>query len=76
MSHARPRLGRHSLVLAIAMLLALGTAAPAAMAGGTVTFDGDYVVYTSSDNLNHILQFRASETGDDIYDNVPFTDWP
>jgi Ca2+-binding RTX toxin-like protein len=60
-------------MLAIAMLLALCVAAPAAMAS-TVTFDGDYVVFTSGDNDPHTVQFRLDSTGtkDEIYDTENF----
>jgi Ca2+-binding RTX toxin-like protein len=61
MSHKRPRLGRHSLVLAIAMLVALGAYAPAAVAG-TVSFDGATLVFTGGDNLDHEVQVRFDES--------------
>jgi Ca2+-binding RTX toxin-like protein len=77
MSHARPRLGRHSFVLAMAILLALGAAAPAAMAG-SVSYDGATLVYTAGDNGDHIVQFRLDSTGfnDEIYDNEDFESFP
>ena len=54
MSHARPRLGRYSLVLAIAMLLVGAVSAHAT----TVNIDSGTLVVTGGDNLNHELQFR------------------
>jgi Ca2+-binding RTX toxin-like protein len=76
MSHARLRLGRHSLVLAIAMV-AVGIWAPAAVAG-TITYDGDTVVFTGGDNLNHEVQFRFNATtgADEIIDIQSITSAP
>ena len=56
MSHTRPRLGRHALVLAIAMLLVVPVGAQAT----TVSFDGDTLVVTGGDNADHEIQFRLS----------------
>lgn len=72
MSYARPKLGRHSLALAIAMVMALGAAAPAAMAG-TVSFDGDTLVFTAVDNLDHDLRVWFIGGNDEIIDSQPFT---
>lgn len=76
MSHARPRLGLHSLVLAIA-ILAIGIWAPTAVAG-TITYDGDTVVFTGGDNLDHQVQFRFnSSTGaDEIIDTQAIASAP
>src|SRR5688572_1274357 len=71
MSHTRPRLGRHALVLAIAMLLLVPVGAQAT----TVSFDGDTLVITGDDNANHEIQLRLDEaTGrDHILDNQSIT---
>ena len=47
MSHARPRLGRYSLVLAITMLLVSAVSAHAT----TVNIDSGTLVVTGGDNL-------------------------
>jgi len=74
MSHARPRLGRHSLVLAIAMLLV----GPAAANAATVSFNGDQLIVTGVDGASHKLQFRlkvvASVAYDEILDNQGIVD--
>jgi len=71
MPHARPRLARHSLVLAVAFLLVGAASANAT----TVSFDGDTLVVIGGDNSSHEIQFRfnASTSGDDILDNQPIT---
>ena len=64
MSHARPRLGRHSLVLAIVMLLVGATGANAET---IVTFSGVGAERTATvnaaDGLSHELQFRITSDG-------------
>jgi Ca2+-binding RTX toxin-like protein len=74
MSHARPRLGRNSFVLAIAMLL-VGTASAQAT---TVSYSGDTLVVTGGDNTRHVVQFRYDDaTGrDNILDNQTITAAP
>jgi Ca2+-binding RTX toxin-like protein len=75
MSHARPRIGRRSLVLAVVMVL-VGAASASAT---TVTFTGAGVdrtaTVTGGDNLRHELQFRITTDGlsDEIYDVQPIT---
>jgi len=66
MSHARPRLGRHSLVLAIVMLLVGAASAHAT----TVDIDSGTLVVTGEDNLNHEVQFRfdAGASADEVLD--------
>ncbi len=64
MSHARPRLGRYSLVLAITMLLVSAVSAHAT----TVNIDSGTLVVTGGDNLNHELQFRFNAGADEVYD--------
>ena len=64
MSHARPRLGLHSLVLAIVMLLAGAVSAHAT----TVDVASGTLVVTGGDNLNHELQFRLNGGNDEVYD--------
>jgi Ca2+-binding RTX toxin-like protein len=74
MSQIRPRLGRHSLVLAIVMLLVGAATAQATTAG----YDGDTLVITGGDNAAHEIQFRLSndQTHDEIIDTVAFTSIP
>ncbi len=72
MSHARPRLGRHSFVLAIVMLL---VGAASANAETVVTFSGvgadRTAIVNAADGLSHELQFRITEDGlsDEILDS-------
>lgn len=62
MSHARLRLGRYSLVLAIVMLLVGAVAADAT----TVNTNSGTLVVTGGDNADHEVQFRFnSTTGND-----------
>ena len=74
MSQKRPRLGRHSLVLAIAML-ALGAvnahATTAAYSG-----DGTTLIITGGDNASHEIQFRFNAGNDEIIDTQQFTSMP
>ena len=74
MSHARPRLGRYSLVLAIAMLVS----APSANAT-TAAYSGDNARSSSRrrSNAAHDIQFRlsADATPDEIID-TGFTSIP
>ena len=75
MSHARPRLGRHSLVLAIAMLLASAAGANAT----TAEYSGStLIIKDGGANASHEIQFRLSDdaTHDEIIDTVPFTSIP
>jgi Ca2+-binding RTX toxin-like protein len=76
MSHTRPRLGRHALVLAIAMLLMVPVGAHAT----TVSFDGDTLVVNGVDGDDHDIQFRLFVDGttqyDDILDTAGFTSYP
>ncbi|MDQ1712529.1 MAG: hypothetical protein QOE45_1979, partial [Frankiaceae bacterium] len=55
------------VLLALAAFLLLAASASAA---GTLTYDGDTLVFTTSDNLNHDVQFRLSDDGnnDEIID--------
>ena len=71
MSHARPRLGRYSLVLAIAMLLVGAVSAHAT----TVNVDNGTLVVTGGDNANHEVQFRfnASTSNDEVLDTQVIT---
>src|SRR5688572_23625435 len=71
MSHARPRLGRHSLVLAIAMLLVGAVSAHAT----TVNIDNGTLVVTGGDNADHDVQFRfkASTSEDEVLDTQVIT---
>ena len=75
MSHTRPRLGRHALVLAIAMLLAVGAAGANAT---TVAYDGDTLVVTGGDSADHEIQFRLSndQAHDEILDTQEITSYP
>jgi Ca2+-binding RTX toxin-like protein len=53
------------VVLVVSMVLALGVFAPVAVAG-TVSFDGNAVVFTGGDNNSHDVQVRFnSGTGED-----------
>ena len=74
MSHTRPRLGRHAVVLAIAMLLAV----PVGVQATTAHYDGNTLVITGGDSASHDIQFRLSndQTHDEILDTVPFTSIP
>ncbi len=74
MSHTRPRLGRHALVLAIAMLLVVPVGAQAT----TVGYSGDTLIVTGGDDSRHVVQFRYDEaTGrDHILDNQTITEKP
>lgn len=63
---------RNSVLLAIVMLLALLASAAPALAG-TVTFDGDVLVFTGGDDLNHEVQFRSVAGRDEVLDTQPFT---
>ena len=72
MPQKRPRLGLHSLVLAIAML-ALGAVSAHAT---TAEYSGDTLVITGGDNAAHEIQFRFSGGNDEIIDTVPFTSIP
>ena len=77
MSYTRPRLGRHALVLAIAMLLMLPVGAQAT----TVEYNGDTLVVSGVDSASHDIQFRlfvdgASNQFDDILDTAGFTTIP
>jgi Ca2+-binding RTX toxin-like protein len=71
MSHARPSLGRHSLVLAIAILLVGAASANAT----TVSFNGGQLIVSGVDSASHEIQFRfnAATPGDDILDSQPIT---
>jgi serralysin len=70
------RQGWHAMVLAIAIVMLLGASTPAAVAG-TVSYDGNAVVFTGGDNLDHELQFRLNGAGgDDIIDSQPITAYP
>jgi Ca2+-binding RTX toxin-like protein len=62
-------------MLAIAMLLALCVAAPAAMAGD-VSFDGDTLVFSGGDNGDHEVQFRLVGGRDEIIDSEDFDSFP
>ena len=63
MSHARPRLGRHSLVLAIAMLLVGAASAHATTA--EYSGDGNTLIITGGGaNASHEIQFRLSNDAD------------
>lgn len=67
---------RRAAFLAAAVLgvfVALG--APTAVAG-TVSYDGDAVVFTGGDHLDHELQFRLDGNNDDIIDSEPITSYP
>lgn len=55
------------------MSLALGASTAFA---GTVSYDGDAVVFTAGDNLDHELQFRENGPNDDIIDSQPITSAP
>jgi Ca2+-binding RTX toxin-like protein len=78
MSHARPRLGLHSLVLAIVMLLVGAAAAQAT----TVTESGDTLIVNGDDNSAHEIQFRLElvpdpdPDRDHILDNQTITSFP
>jgi Ca2+-binding RTX toxin-like protein len=75
MSHARPRLGLHSLVLAIAMLLVSAAGANAT----TAEYSGaTLIIKDGGDNASHEIQFRLSDDGthDEIIDTVAFTSAP
>ena len=77
MSHARPRLGRHSLVLALAILLIGATGAEAT----TAEYSGDgntLIVKDGGANASHDIQFRLSNDGtkDEIIDTQQFTSIP
>ena len=74
MSHTRPRLGRHALVLAIAMLLVVPVGARAT----TISYSGDTLIVTGGDNTGHSVQFRYDgATGrDNILDNQTITSAP
>jgi Ca2+-binding RTX toxin-like protein len=71
MSQTRPRLGRHSLVLAMVVLLVGAGSADAT----TVSYNGDTLVVTGGDSSSHEIQFRfnAATPGDDILDNQAIT---
>ncbi|MDQ3029018.1 MAG: hypothetical protein M3R09_03090 [Actinomycetota bacterium] len=43
---------------------------------GTVSYDGDAVVFTGGDDLDHELQFRLDGNNDDIIDSQPITSAP
>lgn len=70
------RLGQHSLVLAIAMLLVGAASAHAT----TVAYSGDEttLIVSGGDNASHDIQFRLSDDQmhDEILDTVPFTTIP
>jgi Ca2+-binding RTX toxin-like protein len=76
MSHARPRLGWHSLVLAIAILLVGAANANA----GTIEYSGDgtTLIVKGVDSASHDIQFRLSDDGlsDEILDTEQFTAIP
>jgi Ca2+-binding RTX toxin-like protein len=79
MSQTRARLGRHSLVLAIAMLLVGAASANAT----TITFsgDGNTLIVTGGDNAAHEIQLRFNaSTGpsgeDEIIDTQSITSFP
>ena len=71
MSHARPRLGRYSLVLGIAMLLVGAVSAHAT----TVNVANGTLVVTGGDNADHEVQFRfnASTGNDEVLDTQTIT---
>ena len=66
MSHTRPKLGRHALVLAIAMLLVSAVTANAT----TVGYNGSTLVVTGVDSVSHDIQFRLFVDGEDQYDDI------
>ena len=73
-ANARPF--RRAALLASALFgvfVALGTSTAVA---GTVSYDGDAVVFTGGDNDGHELQFRLSGGDDDIIDSEPITSAP
>jgi Ca2+-binding RTX toxin-like protein len=74
MSQKRPTLGRHSLVLAIAMLVAVPAVAHATTAA--YSGDGNTLIITGGDNASHEIQFRFNGGNDEVIDTQQFTSIP
>jgi hypothetical protein len=70
------RTSRRSAVLLLALAALLLSAASAS--AGTLTYDGDTLVFTGGDNLSHEVQFRLSDdaANDEIIDTQAIASAP
>ncbi len=71
------RLSCRAAILTAAAAACLALGAPPALAG-TLSYDGNTLVFTGGDNLNHEVQFRYNQStnSDEILDTQPITGAP